>query len=271
MTGMGDEVGVGSVSVETPSVPRPGAIGGFVAAQLPYVTLAAAGGWLWYVYAGHIDTATLRFGIYSAGGVVLAVAWALIALARGGVWHVASLFHGEDHRPSTSLFQAFVWTVATVYAYVGLYAARLSWGTTDPLTAVPSNLLAAMGLSVGTAVAARAITASQVASGQVTKTDGAAQGADGPTGVSAVVLDDDGDTNLAKVHMLLWTFVAVGIFLIATLQRIDLVLRQGCTSPCAAGALPDIDTSLLMLMGVGQGTYLGHKLASAPAASSPNG
>jgi len=75
MTGMtGDELSTGRIPVVVPSVPRPTAIGGFVAAQLPYVTLIGAAVWVWYVYAGRANAATLRVGAFTAGLVVLLAA-----------------------------------------------------------------------------------------------------------------------------------------------------------------------------------------------------
>jgi hypothetical protein len=59
---------------------------------------------------------------------------------------------------------------------------------------------------------------------------------------------------LAKIQMLAFTTVAIGIFL-AT------VIHQIVTNDIAAG-LPDIDASLMVLMGISNGGYLGKKLVT---------
>jgi hypothetical protein len=69
-----------------------------------------------------------------------------------------------------------------------------------------------------------------------------------------VLADDDGQPDIGKVQMIGFTFVAVGIF-VATL------IHQLASTPVTT-TLPDIDSSLLVLMGISQGGYLGSKLFS---------
>jgi hypothetical protein len=66
--------------------------------------------------------------------------------------------------------------------------------------------------------------------------------------------DDSGAPELAKIQMMGFTIIAIGVFL-AT------VGHQVATDDISAG-LPNIDSSLLVLMGISQGGYLGKKLVT---------
>src|SRR5439155_5573352 len=81
-----------------------------------------------------------------------------------------------------------------------------------------------------------------------------AAGASQPNPPGGVMSDDTGIPELAKIQLVGFTFVAVGIF-VATL------IHQIATNPSVT-ALPNIDSSLLVLMGISQGGYLGKKLVS---------
>ena len=59
---------------------------------------------------------------------------------------------------------------------------------------------------------------------------------------------------LAKIQMVGFTFVAVGIFIATLIHQI-----QG--NPINAN-LPELDSSLLVLMGISQGGYIGKKVVS---------
>jgi hypothetical protein len=60
-----------------------------------------------------------------------------------------------------------------------------------------------------------------------------------------------------------WTLVGIGIFLLKTLN--DVVGSTGVSAQ-----LPDIDGTLLALMGIGQGSYIGKKIITKDDPSAPN-
>jgi hypothetical protein len=72
---------------------------------------------------------------------------------------------------------------------------------------------------------------------------------------------------LGKVQLVLWTLIAVGVFLS---QVVDLLhypghCPPGANSPCTVGnmGLPDISQTLMILMGLGHGAYIGKKIAES--------
>ena len=167
-----------------------------------------------------------------------------------GIWNAA---RGADGRASTSKFQAFVWTGAVLWAYVAIVAARglpsiEAAGTTSGLPSLPPNILVALGISLGTAVGAAAISANATDSGQVVKV---------PTqdkGLAPIFTSDEGQPDLGKIQLVAFTFIAVAVFLGEVLQ--------GITTDAGTASLPDIDPTLAALMGLGSAVYLGGKLAT---------
>jgi hypothetical protein len=190
---------------------------------------------------------------YLVGALALA-ALALIARLFAGSWNPTKLVEGSDKRPSTSKLQWFIWTVVVIFSYAAIYATRVRQGHYEALSEIPTNVLVALGLSAGTMTVAKGITVGYVASGKVTKEepDPAAK-KDPTTGVGGLLRDDDGDPDLSKIQMIAWTLIAAVVFLIAVVHTI-----ATSTLP----ELPDIDPSLVVLMGLGEGAYLGKKLVS---------
>lgn len=129
--------------------------------------------------------------------------------------------------------------MVVVFAYVAIWAARALKGNFAPVTEIPQNLLIAMGLSVTMMAAAKGITVAYVASGRVIKTS--TESEDKPDkGLGPIVSSDEGDPDLSKIQMMIWTLIAVAIYLFAVVDQI----RGG-------HVLPDIDASLMVLMGLG--------------------
>jgi hypothetical protein len=162
-----------------------------------------------------------------------------------GKWDISLIYEGEDGRPSTSKLQWFLWTVVIIFAYVAVYAAR---GMLEPITEIPRNVLLAMGFSVTTMAVSKGITTSFIANGRLFKTNAPSGGS--PRGI---FLDDHGFPDLSKIQMMAWTFIAIGVYLV-NLSRI--------LNAHPIEKLPDIDSALMVLMGLGQGAYLGKKLTT---------
>src|SRR6202035_4593072 len=180
-------------------------------------------------------------------------------------WNPLAFSIGAHGRLSSSKLQFFLWTVVALFAYVALYIARVEDGLSLTGAGFPQNLLLAMGLSVTTMAAAKGITASYVASGKINKAPAATapglqgKGVANPPGntptaaihLGDVFLDDDGFPDLTKIQMMSWTLVAIGVYLYNVVSLIN--------TPSGSLQLPDIDTALLVLMGLGQGAYLAKK------------
>lgn len=118
--------------------------------------------------------------------------------------------------------------------------------------------------------------------------------------LSQVFLDDDSYSDLSKIQMVSWTLIAVVVYVMEVLERVGRMaalgqmpgfktfrgaLADGTMTPSmmesilsgtlvnnvhepivrlldSFASLPDIDPSLMILMGLGQGAYLGKKLVT---------
>jgi hypothetical protein len=142
--------------------------------------------------------------------------------------------------------------MVTVYAYVTVYAARIIHMAVLPsMPEVPVGLLVLMGISVTTATSSKGITVSYLQQNQLPTQD-----------KSDLVSKRDGRTDLTKVQMLIWTFIAAVVYIV----RINLFVKTSeFMNPNVT--LPDVDSALMVLMGASQGGYIAGKLVSRTAAA----
>jgi hypothetical protein len=189
---------------------------------------------------------------------VLAALWVLYLVINRSprFWHLAV---GVDGRYSSSRFHGLCWTIVVLGCYTATYCARVHVGGAASLAAVPPNVLTAMGLSLGTGAAAAGITSRRVGKGTEIKTPASPS----ERGFSRLVTDDHGHPDLAKGQLMAWTLVALAVYLVASADGVTRTMQA--TAGDALPAMPDIDTSLLVLSGIGQGAYIAHKALSAPS------
>ena len=179
----------------------------------------------------------------------LAVLWILYRVVTGQV-NPLKLAEGDDGRLSTSKFQWLVWTIVVVFSYIAILVARKGM---IPPEEMPANLLIAMGMSTGTMAVAKGVTSAYVASGTVTKTKKSTAPPVKQPYLADLIADDTGFPDLSKAQMLTWTAIAIGIFIFRVVRAIN---NAAVETP----VIPDIEPSLMVLMGLGQAAYLGKKL-----------
>jgi hypothetical protein len=178
-----------------------------------------------------------------------------ISIAVSGSFQPFHLAIGADGLLSVSKFQFLIWNGTAVLCYLWLYAFRVVHLPTTDALSVPQNLMYAMGFSIATFAAAKGITTAYIGAGRISKPDNP-----GPTGVQNLVAQDDGTTpDLSKIQMLVWTLIAVVVYMVKFVHVIN--AQPPLTD--AALQLPNIDTPLLVLMGLGQAAYLGNKLTAS--------
>lgn len=213
--------------------------------------------------------------------VFVFVFWAFgRVLLTGTAKRMTNYIIGADGRASTSKFQFYVFTFAFLFVFVLISTfLYIATGHFVMISDIPPHVLTAMGFSSITFVGAKAITTTQISAGKVVKAGLSADAASTNSPWMYLVTDDDGNLDLGKFQMLIWTLLAVIIFIIGAYQIICNLLPPGAVHvkvliniPAQkgdgdhSGLLPDINEALMVLMGLGQGTYLGHKLvlSSAP-------
>ncbi len=188
-------------------------------------------------------------------GLAVLVLLYIFAAVSSGDWNPWKLVEGADGSASTSKFQWLLWLTVILFAYTALWVLRAEQGDYSAISQVPVNLLTVLGFSTGTAAAAKGITSAYVQSNRVSKASVAnVTGASAATTPGGLLQDDNGVPELAKIQMMGFTFVAIGIFLATVIHQI--------VSDPVNTSLPNLDSSLLVLMGISQGGYLGKKLVT---------
>jgi len=170
---------------------------------------------------------------------------------------ISKIWTGYDGATSSSKFQFFLWTLVVLYAYIVIVVdAYYNHSNVQLGISIPQNLILVMGLSATTMLAAKGITSNYADTEKVDKSD---------TVKGGLFLDDSGYPDLAKIQLMSWTFIGIGIFLLKTLNGII-----GSTE--ALTAVPDIDGTLVALMGIGEGAYIGKKIITKDdtSAQGPN-
>jgi len=165
------------------------------------------------------------------------------------------IFTGKDNRFSNSKTQVVAWSFLVMSSYLALIFAvkSIDRGLSIPLITIPENLGILMGISAGSFLGAKAITSSKVASGNLLK-----KPANSPT-FSDLFTDDQANVDFGDTQMIIWSFIAMGIYVINVFSMLKAVPISSEIS------LPDVDSTLLVLMGVSHGTYILKKLTKSDA------
>jgi hypothetical protein len=165
---------------------------------------------------------------------------------------------GPGARPySLSRFQMAFWFFMVIFGYVFM------WLITGELDTITDSVLALLGLGAGTALGAALIDSAPSGTATVTTATTAGPAADPTATVTSVVapmppapphasqgflldiLSDAGDgISIHRFQMFAWTLVLGGIFVGSVYTDL---------------AMPEFNVTLLGLMGISSGTYLGFK------------
>jgi hypothetical protein len=207
---------------------------------------------------------------YFYGILTLLVIWLFYGLCSQK-WNPLRLVIGEDGRASSSKFQFFLWTCMIIFGYVAIYSVKAMNGDSSAFSKIPPNLLILMGVSTVSVVGAKAITGVQATQGTVktTQKPDSSKSDNGKKKLPVekrnssfnfiyLVCDDDGTPALDKIQMIAWTFISLIIYLILIIQQVN---SKGPYQ------LPNVDDTLLILMGISQGAYLGKKLTNSTTPS----
>jgi len=190
---------------------------------------------------------------------------ALLALVLAGVtrFRPLSLLVGKDGRYSNSQVQLALWFGAVALVYLSAVWLRFEWLGADFIggVALTSNLIALTGLSAISFGGAKVITLQKIANAQGNASSSppgsppAGKTPGKPNLITDLFQNDQGDSDLGDVEMILITVLAVVIFVAASFHFLG---KLALASPVT---LPDVDTTLLAGFGIGQGAYLFKKAA----------
>lgn len=188
-----------------------------------------------------------RLGIAIGLGFLALIYLATVISGRN--WHFWKLAESADRRVSISKVQWLIWIVVIACSYITLFVLRAKTGDYSLSSRIPVNLIVIYGLSAGAAIAEKIIIDARIRQNRLWL----ATPADGPGGraLSNIFRDESGRPDPAKVQIISFTLAAAIIFL-------AMFGRQIVSNPTAA-SLPDLNTSLTVLIGISQASYLGRK------------
>jgi len=161
--------------------------------------------------------------------------------------------------PSLAILQFFVWTGVIIFAFTWIAFIRVLGGVPafpSAGAAFPANLLAVMGISAGSTLASAAVGTVRPRSEQ------------GDVYPWTTLLEEPVESNgnivdwrpsLGRFQMFAWTVISIGIFLAILLHEVAPFWNHGAVGNLT---LPDLDPTLLVLMGISHTGYVGSKYIS---------
>lgn len=146
----------------------------------------------------------------------------------------------QEQRPfSLALFQMAFWFFLVIAAYVFV------WMITGELDTITESVLGLIGIGAATALGSEVIDQGKPEA----KASGPSRGF-----LTDVLADDSGSVSLHRFQMFAWTLVLGVIFIASVYENL---------------AMPQFSATLLGLMGVSSGTYLGFKVPESKATDAP--
>jgi hypothetical protein len=194
-----------------------------------------------------------------AGGLVtLAVAYipAWLYKKTGRGFSLLDIIR-EEGWPSLARFQFMAWTLIVIFCFTTICVMRFLGGELNLPEAIPENLLALMGISAGVTAVATGVSKSKY--GEETKklTEEEYKEFIREKKLGTMLLENDAPS-LTRFQMFSWTILSIFLYLSKFFATISIFT----ISDPNVTVLPDIEFTLLVLMGVSQGAYVGGKWVS---------
>lgn len=156
-----------------------------------------------------------------------------------------------DERGFASLthFQFLSWTIVFLFSILWVYLVRIQGDVLSPPPAIPTNTLVLMGINTASTVASKAISKKYNSLTPPTSRQSL-----------SMMLYEGSTASLARVQLFVWTLVSILIyFAILFSQMLGPFLIAFSQQPLQTLSIPDVDPSLVTLMGLSHTAYLGRK------------
>jgi hypothetical protein len=182
--------------------------------------------------------------------LVLAVMFLIATVVTAG--RPFRLIIGEDGKYSNSKTQMGIWFWIVISSYVATVYLRLDVAGWDLFgnVNIATNLLLISGMSAITFGTAKAITTQKAQDNPGAKPQ---QNPSMASLVTDLTQNDAGQFDLGDVQMLIVTFVAVAMYVTSVLHFLSTIQFLKTVT------LPDVDTTILAMFGLGHGAYLAKK------------
>jgi hypothetical protein len=176
-----------------------------------------------------------------------------------------------DEFPSLANLQLFMWSVIIVFAFLTVYLVRVSGGVYYPPTGIlPENILKILGISA--VVPAASLGLNSIKYGAAYAQYVAAT----PSFVAGSIADrfnqlkssrnsillEGGSSSITRLQMFVWTWIGIFIYLTVFFGYLYTLTLSSSPTQFNEVSLPDVDPTLLVLMGISQGSFVAGKIAS---------
>jgi hypothetical protein len=192
---------------------------------------------------------------------------------KEGFWDI---IRGDDWYPSLAIFQFLIWTFIITFAFLGIYLVRIFGGVLEPPPAIPTNILALMGISVAVPIVSGGVS-------RIKYTTSTSKDPPPQLPQLSTMLEENKKPALTRFQMFGWTWIGIIIYIGILFSTVSTLMDIGdgklceplqpneikfnqlhCDKPLRTLTLPDIDPTLVILMGLSQGGYLGGKIVTTP-------
>jgi hypothetical protein len=180
----------------------------------------------------------------------------------------SDIIRGFDMDPSLSIFQFLLWSLVLMFSFIGVYLVRIFAGISDPPQGpLPVYLLSIGGISVATPLISNLISSYRYNSVQF-YTDERADTAEENDSVAqkrplkrpplGEMLREYGKPTLSRFQMFGWTWISIGIYLSVLFSKVS-----ESSHSVQNLSVPDVDPTLVVLMGLSQFAFLGIKASNS--------
>jgi hypothetical protein len=196
--------------------------------------------------------------LFSAGiltGAILYIVGYLLKRLKMGfkLWDVIR----EAGYPSLARFQFTVWTAIVIFCFTTICIMRFLAGSLAIPNNIPENLLALMGISAGVTAVSTGVSKSKYGEETkvYTKETWNKDVLNDPKKKFGTMILENGVPSITRFQMLAWTLLSVALYLAKFLAILSAFTIADANTLC----LPDIESTLLVLMGISQTAYVGGK------------
>lgn len=161
-----------------------------------------------------------------------------------------SIILNEAGYPSLAIFQFLLWTVVVAFSYLMVYYLRINSGLYEPPSTISTNILILLGISTAVPIVSAGV-------GSVVYKEDPSKPETPKVHKWSSMLLENGRASLARYQMFLWTWIGIGLYIAILFFT---VFSPATLADPSLLELPDIDPTLVVLMGLSQGAFIGGKL-----------
>ena len=187
---------------------------------------------------------------------ILVVIAAWLIFSRGNkpyaFWDLARDSAGY---PSLARFQFLVWTMVVIFSFTTVSLIRLFSGVLDIPGVIPQNLLTLMGISVAVTPTSAYVSSKKYGESMYEELSVEEIRKEKKKKKWEGILLENHRPSLTRFQMFSWTVLSVFLYLSLLLSS----MRALDQTTIRSFVLPDVEFTLVMLMGLSQGAYVGGK------------